>query len=478
MISFVAGVVLGMLSAWFAVAQRQRKLALAQEETLRLRQEKQIVVDFMHNMVEAVATGGDRQEMFRRIIHAAVRSTGAMSACIFERQPDGTLKGMAVEGLFPPQRKIPDELASKLATRTQYLESILKSESYKMGEGLIGQVAKSGRAVLIADAQNDPRVVQHHDPSLQVRSIIVAPVLFQGELIAVLAVANPVDGLDFTETDFSLVESLAEQVGLAVHNSDAMKVQIEKSKIDLDLELAGNIQGLLLPKSFPPSDTLAFAAHYTAAQKIGGDLYDIFQLDEKTIALAIADVSGKGISASILMAICQTNLRHFSKLYRSPSKVLSAINAQMSSSMRKDMFITIIYAVFDLETEEVVLARAGHELPLFYDRHANGSVTVGPVRSNGMAVGMVPPEIFDATIENTRIRFGKKDALLFYTDGVTECVNSEGEEFSSGRLVDTLRSSGGESAQAIVDIVLEKVNQFSEGIGQADDLTLIAVRHA
>ena len=88
------------------------------------------------------------------------------------------------------------------------------------------------------------------------RSIIVAPVLFKDRLIAVLAVANPSDGLSFNDTDFSLVESLAEQVGLAVHNSDSLKLQLEKNKLDLDIELAGNIQNLLLPKQFPTADSL------------------------------------------------------------------------------------------------------------------------------------------------------------------------------------------------------------------------------
>ncbi|MEN8661477.1 MAG: GAF domain-containing protein [Lentimonas sp.] len=94
-----------------------------------------------------------------------------------------------------------------------------------MGEGLIGQVAKSKRALLILDASKDPRVMQHSDPSQFILSIIVASVLFNGELIAVLAVANPADGLAFTDTDFSLVESLAEQVEIAIHNSDAMQLQ-------------------------------------------------------------------------------------------------------------------------------------------------------------------------------------------------------------------------------------------------------------
>jgi sigma-B regulation protein RsbU (phosphoserine phosphatase) len=303
-------------------------------------------------------------------------------------------------------------------------------------------------------------------------------VLFQGELIAVLAVANPSDGLAFTETDFSLVESLAEQVGLAVHNSDAMQLQIDKNKLDTDIELASNIQGLLLPKQFPPADHIAFASHYTPAQKVGGDLYDVFALDEKTIAFAIADVSGKGISASILMAICQTHLRHFAKHHKSPSKVLSAINAAMEHTMQRDMFITMVYAVIDLETEQLTLARAGHELPLFYDQHTKGGLDVDPIQSPGMAVGMVPPVIFDSIIQDTTIHFGPQDALLLYTDGITESANVQGEEYGTQRLTELLRSHGEKGAQEIIEQTLESVNRFSQGTGQADDLTLIAVKHA
>jgi sigma-B regulation protein RsbU (phosphoserine phosphatase) len=478
MVPLIVGFILGLAASWIFYARKGRQIRILEEEKQLLRQEKQIVVDFMHNMVEAVTEGDDRENMFRRIIHAAVLSTGAMSACIFEKLPDGTLKGAAVEGLFPPQRKKSKTSAKTGSSRTDFLERILKSESYRIGEGLIGQVAQSRQALLIADAKNDPRVLQHEDIALKIRSIIVAPVLFQDELLAVLAVANPADGLAFNETDFSLVESLAEQVGLALYNSDAMQIQIEKNKIDMDMQLAGKVQGLLLPKEYPPADHIAFASHYTAAQKIGGDLYDVFSLDENTIGFAIADVSGKGISASILMAICQTHLRHFSQHERSPAKVLSAINASMEKTMQRDMFITMLYAVVDLQTEELKLARAGHELPFFYDSHSDGTLDVGPIKSNGMAIGMVPPEIFDSVIEDTSIHFGDEDALLLYTDGVTETVNRSGEEFSGERLHGVLLANGNTTAQEIIDQVLKNLERFSEGTGQADDLTLIAVKHA
>ncbi|MFO8026106.1 MAG: GAF domain-containing protein, partial [Opitutales bacterium] len=225
MLLFLFGTLLGLTAMWVPYTRKARQLKAVDQDKQLLEQEKHIVVEFMHNMVEAVAESEDRENMFQRIIHAAVLSTGAMSACIFEKRPDNTLKGLATEGLFPPQRPFPKSTRCDNGTRAQLLESILKSETYQIGEGLIGQVAKSKQAQLITDARNDPRVVQHRDPALEIRSIIVAPVLFKDELLAVLAVANPADGLAFTRTDFSLVKSLAEQVGLAIHNSAAMQIQ-------------------------------------------------------------------------------------------------------------------------------------------------------------------------------------------------------------------------------------------------------------
>ena len=257
-----------------------------------------------------------------------------------------------------------------------------------------------------------------------------------------------------------------------MHNSDSLKLQLEKNKLDLDIELAGNIQNLLLPSTFPTSHSLDFAAHYTAAQKVGGDLYDIFPVNSHKVGVVVADVSGKGISASLVMAICQTNLRHLSRHEESPAKVLQTINAAMQSSMRRDMFITMIYAIIDTETGTLTLARAGHELPLL-----SRSSKVESISSPGMAVGMVPPEIFDANIEDLTLRFEKGDCLMLYTDGVTESINDQGEEYSTARLSHTLETNREKPAQLILDNCLKDVESFAAIEGQLDDLTLIAVKH-
>lgn len=476
---FIAGALFGAFAVWWLYVAARRDCVRLDEEKQHLQQEKQIVVEFMHNLVEAIGEGVGRQQLFQRIVHAGILSTGALSACVFERDENNKLRGVAVEGLFPPQRPIPKSTLTKLATRAKFIEQILQSEIYEMGEGLIGSVAKSGQAVLINDALKDPRVVKHQDPSLIMRSLIVAPILFRKKVLGVLAVVNPADGLSFNQTDFSLVRSLAEQAGMAIHNSDYMTLQIEKNKLDFDLSLASSVQGLLLPTVFPAIAHLSIDAAYRPAQKVGGDLYDVFALDDHRIGVAIADVSGKGVSASLLMAICQTNLRHYARQYDSPREVLVAVNQAMSGEIRSDMFITTIYAVVDGRDNSITLARAGHELPLIVRHARNGEPThVESVGSEGMAVGMVPPEIFDAVITEKTVPFESGDILVLYTDGVTEPVNRHGEEYGSDRLSDSLLSLADKSVQEISQGILARMERFIGNAKPHDDVTLICVKHS
>ncbi|WP_269540922.1 GAF domain-containing SpoIIE family protein phosphatase [Cerasicoccus fimbriatus] len=475
---FFLGLLLGGFGGFLFYRLSARKQREKLEEDIQmLQQEKQIVVEFMHNLVEAIGDGVNRDELFQRIVHAAILSTGALSACVFERK-DNKLHGVAVEGLFPPQRPLPESSREKLSTRAKFIEGILRSEVFDIGEGVIGSVAKSGKAILIEDATSDPRVVQHGDASLQVRSLVVAPIPFRTEVLGVLAVANPADGLAFNETDFSLIESLAEQAGLAIHNSDLMQVQMEKQKLDFDISMASSIQGMILPSVYPQLEGLDIDAFYRPAQKIGGDLYDVFSVGEKRVAFAIADVSGKGVPASLLMAICQTNLRHFAKRYDSPAEILRQMNREMTPEMRQDMFITLIFAVIDMEKDTLTMARAGHELLLLvHGESGNGTAKAEMVGSEGMAIGMVPSEIFDMIIEDRTVPFEKGDSAVFYTDGVTEASNRDGAEFSGNRLEEVALSLRDRSASGLNEGIVSTVERFTGGSMFMDDLTLIAVKH-
>ncbi len=477
MTPFLLGGILGAALVYALYWRAAREAARLEEEKQGLMEERQIVLDYMHTMVDAVGERLPREELFQRIVHAAILSTGALSACIFEKGGDSMMRGVAVEGLFPPHRPIADTQRMKMGTRAKFIEQVLKSESFPVGEGVVGRVAATGKGELIMKAPEDPRVVKHDDPALVVRSVIAAPIMVRQRLIGVLCVCNASDGLPFTETDYSLVEALAEQAGLAVHNADFLSLQVEKQRLDLDLALASGVQLMLLPREMPQVPGLDIDARYLAAQKVSGDLYDVFKLGADRVGVAVADVSGKGMSASLLMAICRTTLRQIAPLHSSPARVLAELNRSLAGDMREGMYITMTYAVVDAGSSRVTVARAGHELPLFSRRdEVSGSFLSEYVGSEGMPVGLVDPGQFDAVIADKTLDFAPGTTLVLYTDGLTEAPNADEKEFGGARLSDALRAAHGGSARQINDAILQAVESFSGTNGLRDDYTLLTVK--
>ena len=470
----------GFLSAALVYAfywRAQREAAKLEEEKQVLLEERQIVIDYMHTMVDAVGERLPRDELFQRIVHAAILSTGALSACIFEKGADSMMRGVAVEGLFPPHRPIPDIQRMKMGTRAKFIEQVLKSETFPVGEGLVGRVAATGRGELIVHAASDPRIVHHEDPALAVNSVIAAPILVHRRLVGVLCVCNPSDGMPFSETDYSLAEALAEQAGLAVHNADFLSLQVEKQRLDLDLALASDVQQMLLPHVMPKVAGLDVDARYLAAQKVSGDLYDVFELGNGRLGLAVADVSGKGVSASLLMAICRTTLRQIAPAYASPAKVLTMLNRSLAGDVREGMYITMIYAVVDSAKNTLVFSRAGHERPLLSHREPNTGAFISDfVASEGMPLGLVDATLFESVIADRTVDFSPGSTLVLYTDGLTEAPNAEDREFGGARLSDALRTAHAGSAAQINDGILQTVQNFTGTVGLRDDYTLVTVK--
>ena len=472
----LSGVMLGVFLMLLPVYRARREALRLEEEKQQVMQERQLVVDFMHHMVEALGEGLTREALLQRMVHAAILCSGALSACLFERTADREMRSVAVEGLFPPHRPLPSAVREKLATRARFIEQVLKSETFPDHEGIVGAVVQTGRGQLIADAAADARVVIHEDPALRIRSLIAVPLQFRDKFFGVLAVANSADGEPFTAADFSLMQSLAEQAALALHNAEFLHFQLEKRQMDLDLSLASGIQQMLLPKAAPQIAGLDIDARYAPAQKVSGDFYDLFALPGNRLGVAVADVSGKGIPASLLMAMCRTDLRQIAPRHDSPAQTLAELNRTLGGDLR-GMFITILYAVIDPGRSEVTLARAGHELPLFLRRDpVTGGPSVAYVGSEGMPLGLVPDEIFSAVIADQTEPFQPGDGLVLYTDGLTEAPNDEEKEFSNARLADAVRALQARGARELNDGILETVRRFAGSVALRDDLTLVTIK--
>jgi sigma-B regulation protein RsbU (phosphoserine phosphatase) len=476
---FVIGALLGLVAMIVPLARARREADRLEQENQKLAQDRQRLVDFMHLMTEALGEGLSRQELQQRIVHASILCTGALSACIFEQTARQTMRSIAVEGLFPPHRPVRQEGTEPFPTRAKFIEAVLRSEEFPVGEGAVGRVAQTRRGELLADAASDPRMVKHEDPALAVRSVIVVPLVFRDRFFGVLAVTNPAGDAFFTESDFTLMQSLAEQAALALHNAEFLHLLREKQQLDLDLSLARGIQQMLLPREQPQLAGLELDARYAPAQQVGGDLYDFFPLGESRLGIVVADVSGKGIPASLLMAICRTNLRQLVARFESPAQVLTALNRALAVDIQSGLYITMLYVVVDVEHNTLTLARAGHERPLLVRRDSPPGPAPGEfVASEGMALGMVDDTLFTEAMEEHTEPFAPGDTLVLYTDGVTEAPNEEGKEFSGARLVDVVRARQDRPAREINDAILAAVQQFTGETAQRDDFTLVTVRRA
>ena len=476
-LAFLAGLLIGACAAFFFYYRARREIARIADERQTVTQETQTVIDFMHQMIEAMADNPHREVLYQRIVHAAILSTGALSACIFERTDDNMMRGAAVEGLFPPHRPLPDTMLEKGASRAKFIEQVLKSESFPVGEGIVGRVAETGHGELVRDAPTDPRIVRHNDPALKVRSVIAVPVTFGEQFFGVLAVTNPAGSHPFTDTDFSLVQSLAEQAALALHNVDYIRFQLERRQFDMDLSLASSVQQMLLPHGTPKISGFDIDTRYAPAQKIGGDFFDLIVLSETRLGVAVGDVSGSGVAASLLMAVCRANLRQIAPRFDSPARVLVELNHALSEDIRQGLFITMVFAVIDTEYNEVTFARAGHELPYFAraDR-VSGQFAGAFVGSEGVSIGMFEESLFTETIRDKREPLGRGESLVLYTDGITEMPNEDGKEFSGARLADAIHASHTRSAKQINDHILDAMMRFAGDTKQRDDYTLVTVK--
>ncbi|WP_280216360.1 PP2C family protein-serine/threonine phosphatase [Bacteroides fragilis] len=278
---------------------------------------------------------------------------------------------------------------------------------------------------------------------------------------------KPIDLDDLSRT----IEKAIEQVRY-IRESQQEHNQLESIKNDL--AIAGEIQQTILPRSFPPfpelTEVVDIYASMTPAKDVGGDFYDFFQIDDERIGLVIADVSGKGVPASLFMAVSRTLLRATALRGVSSAECLTYANKLLCKESLDSMFVTVFYGIYHYKTGMMDYTNAGHN-PLYLLRGGR-TVECLPVASN-FVVGVFD----DIEFESNTLTFGIGDTLLLYTDGVTEAFNDKREQFSESNLQDILASMHeSSSAKEVVTSVLQSVKTFSGDYPQSDDITLLSLQ--
>ena len=240
-----------------------------------------------------------------------------------------------------------------------------------------------------------------------------------------------------------------------------------------DLAVAQEIQQAILPRIFPPfpedADQMDIAASMNAAKDVAGDFYDFFRIDDDHIGFVIADVSGKGIPAAIFMAVSRTLIRATGIRGVKPSECITYINSLLAEESASNMFVTVFYGIYNIKTGDVTYTNAGHNPP--YVAKADGSIVKLPLSKNIIA-GFLKDYQF--TEEALQLQHG--DTLLLYTDGVTEAVDPDYNEYGEERLEALLKNTSQVDCQQLIDAVKADVKVFANGAEQSDDITLLAIK--
>lgn len=301
---------------------------------------------------------------------------------------------------------------------------------------------------------------------------LLFPIKNNGKIESIVCLGNKLNKKDFTEEDLQFLESILNLSVISLDNTVLFNEYIEKQKIENELKIAREMQIALLPKELPEISNYRISAVNIPALHVGGDYYDIIKLSDSKYAFAIADVSGKGTPASLLMSNIQSAIHSFLKLYEENtfdlSDVTEKINELIFENTTIEKFITFFWGILDCEKHSFTYINAGHNPPLHI---SDNKVTL--LDKGGLMLGVLEKEV---RYESEQIYFDENDILIFYTDGVTEAVNHLNEEFGEERLTRTALHNSRKSPSEILNIIIKDIESFAKGLNQHDDITLIILK--
>jgi serine phosphatase RsbU (regulator of sigma subunit) len=270
----------------------------------------------------------------------------------------------------------------------------------------------------------------------------------------------------FTQSDLDLLTSVATQAAIVLQNARLHLDSLKQQRLQQDLALAEQIQKSFLPQQLPEVPGLEFVAEYRPAFSVGGDFYDVFWLDSHRLGVFVGDVSGKGVSAALLMARISSDLRVAAMAASDAGNALARVNRTVLERKQHDIFVTGVYLTFDVLTRQVVVANAGHIPP--YVRRKTERVLERVDGAAGTPIGAFE----EAVYEPVTIKLEPGDAVILATDGVLEATNPRGEQFGFERMESAL----GQGSSRATDLVKRLLRDVHQHVGEAspyDDLTLI-----
>jgi sigma-B regulation protein RsbU (phosphoserine phosphatase) len=381
---------------------------------------------------------------------------------------------------------------------SRFGERIKREHNVRLGEGIIGSAAQQRTPVLVPDVRKDPRYIVANP---EVRSELSVPLIYKGKVIGVIDLEHTRVNY-YNEDQQTTLSTLAAQVAISIANARLyQRISEEEQRLERDLEMAREVQLRLLPSSAPQPRHAEIATAFLPARSIGGDIYDFIDYgaagnalyktsQRKRIAIVLGDVSGKAAPAALYAALVSGILRSLTVRHLPPAELLAELNNQLQERKLDSQYVTMLMALWNDEKRTLHIANAGSVQPLYVTRigaeassdasrakdctEDSQNFSVSTIQTEGFPLGLFP----DAQYDELTLATKPGDVLIFFSDGIVDAENAEGEMFGTERLTDVLRDhpSACHSAQATVDAILAAVAAFQAGTAHFDDETLVVLR--
>ena len=334
----------------------------------------------------------------------------------------------------------------------------------KAGKGIVGAVIRTGKSIVCPDVRQDRRYIKGRAQTL---SEIAVPVFLNGQVIGALNLESDQVGT-YTEADVEMLQFFANAAAISIERAVLHRQLLEKKVIETQLEIARKVQASLLPKA--PAQILGYdvAGLNLPAYEIGGDYYDYIPFPNGHLGVAVADVSGKGIPAALIMATFRAALRTQVRNDFELPHIMQSVNKLLADWIGVPGFVTAVYGILDPEAGTYIYANCGHNPPVLL--RSDGGIEM--LDRGGAALGVLA----EAEYETAVVTLAPGDTLVLYTDGVVEAANADGEEFGPERLIQVLKRTSGSEAQKMIRAVVKETRAHSRRHGYHDDFTIVILK--
>ncbi len=338
----------------------------------------------------------------------------------------------------------------------------------RISRSVIDEVVANGKSVLTSDAQADPRFAGGTVMLQGVRSVLAVPLGVGANVFGIIYADSPLADNRFTGDHLKLLTTLASVAAIRVENARLTEEQIERERLEREQQVASEIQQRFLPSKAPQVTGYELQGISFPCYEIGGDYYDFIERENGSLIVALGDVSGKGTAAALLMSSLHAAVHAQADANDSIVKTIVAVNRYLVESIPPNRFVTLFYAELNPKSGALAFLNAGHNPPLIV--HAGG--TMEQLASGGLPLGILA----DADFREGRTKLYPGDVLVIYSDGVSEAVNPNGEEFGATRLYEVVARNLDTSASGIRDRIESALTKFCQGTPAADDITLVIVK--